>query len=676
MLLLVKSKSRGLSSMARSLGSAKVLTHVFLLGYSFNLLLGITFLINSLNIVYYLATRERVVNIIFFSKAVDRSLWLLSLLAIVFILILLKLHGRDLFPNRIILIQSIYLLAAASLLVGQENVGLTVAILTSLATLIGVLSSAERSLEMPRRTASVILLIYLLLLLISIEISSAIALIKNPFNPAMPIPSGSEWLLPPVETDSSIHLETEISNIPYPATPYLVVLSLFSWALIPIARALKERIAKSRRSSSTKAAAPELVENVAEGHLTPRRLSRIKPIITVGCAIVVGGFLVLCPYVSRFVTVETPQFVGVDTRTYYLLLSKMTDLEAAREIVLGSQVAGPKALYFLLLLLIKAMTGLSAMAVVKIAVVVPLSLLAISAYLLVRYGARNGDSAALSSLLAVLSFNTTVGMFAGIYANWLALAFMILSFALLIKASSQNSRKTLLASIATSILVLLTHALSWMVFTAVLFFYSATSLIALRLWKKAEAKRDLLFSLSILLASGAFALFLLFLSNLLGSNLSAKLVVSYSKSSYLLLRADTLSEFPANLSVTLSDFLGGFLASPLIYLLASIGALQGGYRRRFERLLYSWLIPTSIVFLLTRSIDQWRMLYLMPIQILAALGVFQLIKGAGLLLPEQKTRRGYVMTKLFKILLLCLIILSLFNYAARSINLLFLFFIY
>ena len=662
--------------MTKSLASVKVLTYPFLLVYSFNLLLGVTFLINSLKIVYYLATNERVVNIIFFSQAVDRSLWLLSLSAIVFILILLKLHGRDLFPNRIILIQSIYLLSAASLLVGQENLGLTAAILTSLATLIGVLSSAERSLGMTRRTASVIFLICLIPLLISIEISSAIALIENPFNPARPIPSGAEWLLPPVETDSSIHLETEISNIPYPATPYLIVLSLFSWALVPIGRGLRERIAKSRLGSYMRVAAPKLREDVAEGGLTRRRLSKIKSIIAVACAIIVGGFLVLSPYVSKFVSVETPQFVGVDTRWYYSILSKMTSLEAAREIVLKDQYAGPKALYFLLLYLIKAMTGLSAIAVVKIAVVVPLSLLAISAYLFVRYGARNVDSAALSSLLAVLSFNTTVSMFAGIYANLLALAFMILSFALLIKASSQNSRKTLLASIATSILVLLTHALSWMVFMAVLSFYSATSLIALRFWKKVEAKRDLLFSLSILLASGAFALFLLFLSNLLVSNLSAKLVVSYSKSSYLLLRADTLSEFPANLSVTLSDYLGGFLASPLIYLLASIGALQGGYRRSFERLLYSWMIPTSIVFLLTRSIDQWRMLYLMPIQILAALGVFQLIKAAGLPLPEQETRRGYVMTKLFKILLLCLIILSLFNYAARSINLLFLFFIY
>jgi len=662
--------------MTKSLASVKVLTYPFLLVYSVNLLLGVTFVNNSLKIDYYLANDERVVNNTFFSQTNDRSLWLLSLSAIVFILILLKLHGRDLFPNRIILIQSIYLLSAASLLVGQENLGLTAAILTSLATLIGVLSSAERSLGMTRRTASVIFLICLIPLLISIEISSAIALIENPFNPARPIPSGAEWLLPPVETDSSIHLETEISNIPYPATPYLIVLSLFSWALVPIGRGLRERIAKSRLGSYMRVAAPKLREDVAEGGLTRRRLSKIKSIIAVACAIIVGGFLVLSPYVSKFVSVETPQFVGVDTRWYYSILSKMTSLEAAREIVLKDQYAGPKALYFLLLYLIKAMTGLSAIAVVKIAVVVPLSLLAISAYLFVRYGARNVDSAALSSLLAVLSFNTTVSMFAGIYANLLALAFMILSFALLIKASSQNSRKTLLASIATSILVLLTHALSWMVFMAVLSFYSATSLIALRFWKKVEAKRDLLFSLSILLASGAFALFLLFLSNLLVSNLSAKLVVSYSKSSYLLLRADTLSEFPANLSVTLSDYLGGFLASPLIYLLASIGALQGGYRRSFERLLYSWMIPTSIVFLLTRSIDQWRMLYLMPIQILAALGVFQLIKAAGLPLPEQETRRGYVMTKLFKILLLCLIILSLFNYAARSINLLFLFFIY
>ena len=661
--------------MGRRLASASVAGHVLLAAYALNLFFGFVSLCNSLKIVYYFASWERIVNLTFFSQAVDQSVWLLSLSAIIFFLILLTLHRRDRLPRSIILIQSIYLLALASQLLGQENIALTIAILTSIATLIGVLACAERLFEIPRRTALVLFLTYLLLPLIAIEIGSAIALIMNPFHPAEPIRSDLAWLLPPVETNSWIHLETEISNIAYPATPYLMLLSLYSWALMPMAKKLRERIAKSKTlrrtglkcNSSIEVESPTFTRRYAEGGLHRIRLARIKSFLIVGCAIMVGGFLVLSPYISQ------SRFVGVDTHTYNTLLSKMTDPEDARKIILEDEVAGPKAMYFLLLYLIKTLTGLSAMAVVKVAVVVPSSLLAISAYLLVRYGSRNDSLATLSSLLAVLSFNTTVSMFAGIYANWLALSFMMLSFALLIKASTQNSRKILIASIVTSSLVLLTHVLSSIVFMAVLCFYSATSLLALHFWKKAETRRDFLFSLSILLANGVFTLFLLGLSNLFSINLSAKLAVWYVSHSPIL-GADSLSRFSQHLTLTLTEYVAGFLANPLIYFLAIVGALRGSYRRSFERLLHSWLMPTSIVIPLITSLDQWRILYSMPFQILAALGIFQLTKRAGLLLPNEASRERETISKLFKGSLLCLIILSLFNYTARSINLLFLLF--
>jgi len=652
---------------------------LFLFGCSINLTLGLALLLNSLEIVYYFASWKRTVNLIFFSQAVDQSVWLVSLSAIIFLLILLKLHRRDRSPTGLILIQPIYLLALASQLLGQGNIALIIAILTSVATLIGVLACAERLFEMPRRTASALFLVYLLLPLIAIEIGSAIALVMNPFHPAEPIRSDSAWLLPPVETNSVIHLETEISSIAYPATPYLMLLFMYSWVLIPITEKLRQRIAKSKRltktdlksNSSIEVENPTLTRQYSKNDLPPIQPARIKSFLIVGCAIMVSGFLVLSPYISQ------SRFVGIDTGTYHTYLSKMTDLEAIRKIILGDEVAGPKALYFLLLCLIRALTGLSAMAVVKITVWVPASLLVISTYLLVGHGSGNDYLAALSSLPAVLSFNTTVGMDAGIYANWLALSLIILSFALLLKASSQNSKKCLLASIVMSSLVLLTHVLSWMIFVAVLSFYSAVSLLASRLWKQAETRRDLLFSLLMLVANGTVALLLLSLSNL-----SARLVALYASQNPILslLYASpsqilaSLSRLPERLSMTLNEYVGGFLASPVIYLLALLGAFQGGYRRSFQRLLYSWLIPTSIVFVLITELDQWRILYLMPIQILVTLGIFQLTRTAGLLLSNQDTDRSLMILRLFKGCVLCLAILSLFNYTARSINLLFLLF--
>jgi len=642
--------------------------HLFLLISSLNTLLGFSFLLNTLGIVYYLAIRKRVVSIVFFSQTVDRSFWLLSLFAI--IVLLLELHRRGRLSRSIILIQSIHLLAFASYLVGQENFALTVAILTGIASLIGVLACAERSLGTPRRVASALFLVYFLVLMVGIETGSALALVMNLFNPAQPIRSDSVWLVPPVETNSLIHLETEISNIAYPATPYLMLLSIYSWALMPLVERLTRKVADLKRlrwiRQKLEPSAKAKPRIFAEGSMHLMQLSTVQASLVVGCVVAVGGFLVLCPYIAQ------SRLIGIDTPTYHILLSKMTDPEAARKIIFGDEVAGPKATYFLILYLIKALTGLSALDVVKLAAVVPSSLLAISVYLLVRYGSRNDSLAALSSLLAILSYNTTVSMFAGIYANWLALSFMMLSLALLIKASTQNSRKTLLASIITSSLVLLTHALSWIVFMGVLSFYSATCLLALHFWKDAKTRRDLFFSLSILLANAVFILLLLGLSGLFSLNLSAKLAVWYVSHSPIL-RADSLSSFSTHLSQTLIEYIAGFLANPLIYFLAIVGAPRG-VRRSFERLLYSWLMPTSVLIPLITSLDQWRILYSMPFQILAAIGTFQLTERAVLLAPDQDSSECGTISNLLKRSLLCLIILSLFNYTARSINLLFLLF--
>ena len=650
------------------IGSVKVLAHALLIGYSANLFLGFTFLCNSTRIVYYFAARERVVNIIFFSQAVDWSVWLLSYPVI--ILLLLKLRRSNLLPGSLILAQSMYILALASWSIGQEIIALTAAVSTSLVSLIVLLASAERSLTTPRRTASALFLIYFLFPLIVIEAGSAIALIINLFHPAQPILSDSTWLLPPVETNSFIHVETEISNIAYPATPYLMLLLFYSWAWAPPAKNLKEKITKSKSlreawpksQPSIAAELPAFSEESAKDDPHPISLDRTKLILIVGCAIAIGGFLALSPYISQ------SRFIGVDTKTYDTLLSQMTDLDAARKIILEDEAAGPKATYFLLLYVIKALTGLPGSTVVKIAAVIPASLLPISVCLLIRCATGEDSLAALSSLGAVLSFSTTVGMLAGVYANWLALSFIMLSFTLLIKASRQNSRKILVASILTSILALVTHVLSWIVVIAVLFFYSATSFLTLRFWKRAEAKIDLAFSLTILLANGAAVLLLLYLRNL-----SASIALLYM-SHVPIASASSLLRFPAHLSLTLTEYVGGFYAGPLVHFLAMVGALQGSYKRSFERLLYSWLIPTSIIFPLITSLDQWRILYLMPIQILTGLGAYKLAEKANFLSPRQEVEGSHAMFRLFRGFFLCSIILSLFNYTARSINLLFLLF--
>jgi len=124
---------------------------------------------------------------------------------------------------------------------------------------------------------------------------------------------------------------------------------------------------------------------------------------------------------------------------------------------------------------------------------------------------------------------------------------------------------------------------------------------------------------------------------------------------------DNLATFPASFAFTVQYYVGGFIANPVVILFAIMGLVVA---RKFDEKLHlfllSMLIVTSIPLVLVGSWWQWRLLYMIPYQVLAVLGII----GASQKLMEPGGR----LARLCQSLLMVTVLLASFNYALRSLN--------
>lgn len=271
-----------------------------------------------------------------------------------------------------------------------------------------------------------------------------------------------------------------------------------------------------------------------------------------------------------------PRLLGVDAPDYYRRLLVMKDLPTA----LASMTNDPKALYMLLLYLVKVTTRLPADFVVKITPALPAAFLAVATYLFVKVGTEDATLAGVASLFATFSIHTTVGMFAGIFGNWLAMAEVMLLFATLLKSFKTNSKRWLLASSVLSFLVLATHVWTWAVAMGALLPYVILTVKVRKtkshlsvLWRS----KDLLFGLTVFLVSvGLVAAMLLGFPFIGGLGIRGAALSGASILESMSLH--NLSVIQGTLWYTLTYYVGGFNANPLAYFFAASAFIGASLR--------------------------------------------------------------------------------------------------
>lgn len=445
-------------------------------------------------------------------------------------------------------------------------------------------------------------LIALLLLAVAIEAVSAI-----------------EWAAYPYFPEKGLvfaRMNATVFAVLAPFSPTFLILLLYTWP-VRLAISLDNKFSK-RLKSYFDYLVQSLISVVPPGSLssaaglTLTRRPRLLLVIAVALAFLVG----LIPYRSTLNPSMLP--VGVDAHFYIDYVSQMLGKSPAAAIsyAMGFAWEGSRPL-LLVPMYLMASTGLASATQTFEALPAILGpLLALSTFIFVREGYKNEKIAAVASLFSVLSFNTTVGLWAGFYANWLALSETCLFLTVLLKFSRTTSASRFIMLTLLSVSVLLTHPWTWAIVLAVTTLFV---LITLREERNVTLAKALLLFLAI-------NIFL----EVAKSQIFGGLTVSQDAAPILsgagLLSSQGLWQ---NLIITLFSFYQGLLGNAILLGLPAITMLFLRFRDRFERLLTVWVALGSIPFLVLASPLQTRILYDMPLPSMTALAMLFLIRHLG-----------------------------------------------
>jgi len=659
-LLLLTGLFAGILVLKRKIGVATLLSSCFLLVGAFFTFFIMLIVANSLQLAYYLAYQRRVIEIAIFSSGEDFALWMGSLACLV---ILPQLFGyiSGLRPSRsFATVYLILLIAGAFRLMGFYGASIELAVLAGLAILSISIWRSSDVLSIGRSKALLIYFVGLLLIFLPIELGSSLAWVYNGFDPHYPFDGDPRWILPSVEM--------QFFNIAYGATPLLLLMLLFAWILFPILKTVFLRFSL-RPGSAVFSDRRESVEEkggFSSGPAWLQLLSKFGPKLLLFLSLILGAYLVYYPYFYE------ERLLGVDTaRFYYPKLLEMNDWASVGVTLIGEA----RAPYLLLLFFLKMATGLDPLFIVKIGPAFPAVLLALSSYIFLRVATKDEWLAAVGSILSVFSIHTTVGMFAGIFTNWLAMSEVMLFFAFFLKGSEvgYRSRWTTL-TLAMSFVLLFTHGWTWGVVMAITMVCLSLTFLRWRIdaARGLELKKEFVFAV-VVLALCATPILLVFLAlPLIPLSVGAIAAVSSGYTEVLgSMSLSFLGDVWTVLVSTIAYYVGGFFGNPIIYLLGFLGVsrlLRAGSCS--SRILFSWLALISAGSVLVDSWYQWRLLYLLPFQVFALFGLQILLDMTrSLSIDVHHTHRREVSSLLFELLLVSVVLLSLFNYALRSLTL-------
>jgi len=237
-------------------------------------------------------------------------------------------------------------------------------------------------------------------------------------------------------------------------------------------------------------------------------------------------------------------------------------------------------------------------------------LLVLTVFFLTREITSNDTVSFLASFLTAISFQPLIGIYSGLYANWLALIFGYLSIVFLIRFLKKPNGLSYLVFSILLFLMTLSHVYTWSILTL---FISIFLLVSLR-FKMFDKKRVFLIFL-IIVASIAFDSGKSILTEAQGGIEKNVSLVS-TNVSYL-----NLPNIWSNLIQTNFVFAGGQIGNFLILSLCIYWLLRSNFREMHNLFIAIFLSIGILPILFGDHLIQVRVLYNISFQIPAAIGL-------------------------------------------------------
>jgi hypothetical protein len=235
--------------------------------------------------------------------------------------------------------------------------------------------------------------------------------------------------------------------------------------------------------------------------------------------------------------------------------------------------------------------------------------LVLAVFFLTRELTSNDTTSLLASFLTAVSFHTLIGIYSGIYANWFALIIGYLSLVFLIRFLKAPSKPNLLVYSTLLILLVFAHAYTWtmltlftgifLVVTYKLNFYPRKNVIILLIVVLSSVAIDV--ARSILTGTGSGIQDDVGRARMAGTEQSALLWT--------------------NLTDTVQNYAGGLFGSFIILTLGVYWFFRSNSRELSSIFILIFLIMAILPLLFGDGVIQSRMLYDIPFQIPAAIGL-------------------------------------------------------
>lgn len=252
--------------------------------------------------------------------------------------------------------------------------------------------------------------------------------------------------------------------------------------------------------------------------------------------------------------------------------------------------------------------------------------------------------ASLTAILTASSSAVTVGIWASYYANWLGLIEAYLFLGVLLSWVRLPSRRKQAMLVALSLALLFTHPWTWILIMTVAGGFVGSH------WKS-EKFKPLLHSFAAIVSVNVLVESVKTLAvSAFGAPAAGEYLISQTPTPF-----DNLLAIWPNVIQGVILTYDGLLATAIILGLALLYVIRLRWTDNFQRLLLAWVLVSSIPFCLLSAYFQTRIIYDLPIPVLAA--------GGLMLVLSRIESRGPLRT----FLLLAIVLLSV-SYALHAMT--------
>jgi hypothetical protein len=325
------------------------------------------------------------------------------------------------------------------------------------------------------------------------------------------------------------------------------------------------------------------------------------------------------------------QQIGVDTDYYAKWINALTHSSDLRDFIHQAFVVqsfGDKPLTLIFLFTIAKILNVGDFHFIAEHIPLVLGpLLVLAVFFLTRELTLNDKQALLASFLTSISFQVTVGIYAGFYANWFALIIGYLSFMLLVRSLRySNNKLTVTVFLLLLIATLFTHVHTWSVIVVVMSVFLIIMIKLKYYYKKRIALLFIVLSCSVVLD--------IVKTSITGSMTGIEKDIEFAKAT-----ATGIEQFAVrwnNLTRSVYSFLGGQFSNFIIFSLGLYWLFRSNTRNISSIFVIIFLSIGLIAFLIGDYRVQARIFYDIPFQIPAAIALSLLwscVRGGLISIP-------------------------------------------